>query len=301
MDVDIGRGQTLTVREAVDDDVALIGQLYRDLSIEDRHRRFFSVVKVTDGFVRRWLDRCRDGGCDLVAVVDDRSGAKRLVAEAGYVRLPDGNGELAITVARDRRGWLGPFLLDLLIDEAAARGIANLEADVLTENTGMMALARKRRYVTDGDPDFSVVHLVIGTTPDGPEWGAPRGRRLLVERPGGRWAMRRDAVRAGFTVMACGYQGDRCPALRGDPCPLAGQADVIVVAFPRGDARGEALVEAHEQLHGSVPVVVEVPSRELDGRATCRLVSGRPSPELRHALDEALALDDGRTPSARSL
>ena len=187
---------------------------------------------------------------------------------------------------------LGPFLLDLLIDVAAARGVPNLEADVLTENTAMMALARHRRYVTDGDPDFSVVHIVIGTTPAGPVWAGPRGRRLLVEKPGGRWAMRRDAVRAGFTVMACGYRGDRCPALRGDPCPLAGQADAIVVAFPRGDARGDALLKAHERLHGNVPVVVEVPSSGPDSGATCRLVSGRPNPELRDALDQALDLDD---------
>jgi hypothetical protein len=296
MDVDMGGGRTLTVREANGDDVALIGQLYRDLSTEDRHRRFFSVVKVTDDFVRDWLERCRDGGCDLVAVVDDGMPTSVLVAEAGYVRLPDGNGELAITVAEDHRGWLGPFLFDVLIEEAAARGVPNLEADVLTENRAMIALARHRGYVTDGDPDFSVVHLVIGTSGAGPVWGGPSGRRLLVEKPGGRWAMRRDAVRAGFRVMACGYRGDRCPALRGDPCPLAGEADAIVVAFPRGDVRGEALLKAHERLHGSVPVIVAVPSDGLDRGATCRLVSGRPDPELRHALDEALHvdhLDDG--------
>jgi hypothetical protein len=292
VELDVGKGQTLTVREATDDDVPLVGQLYRDLSIEDRHRRFFSMVNASDDFVRDWLHHCQDGGLDLVAVLDDGLPTRLLVAEAGYVRLANGNGELAITVARDRRGWLGPFLLDLLIDEAAARGVPNMEADVLTENKAMLALAHKRRYVTDGDPDFSVVHVIFGTTPAGPVWGGRRGRRLLVEKPGGRWARRRNATRAGLAVMACGYRGDHCPALRGDSCALAGQADAIVVAFPRGDARGDALLKAHGQLHASVPVVVEVPSVALDGRATCRLVSGRPSPELRHALDEALDLDD---------
>ena len=294
MEIEVGGGHTLTVREATDDDVTLIGQLYRNLSIEDRHRRFFSLIAATDDFVRNRLHHCRDGGCDLVAVIDDLLPTRTLVAEAGYVRLANGNGEFAITVARDRRGWLGPFLLGLLIDEAAARGVSNLEADVLTDNKAMMALARKRRYVTDGDADFSVVHLVIGTTPAGPVWRGSRGRRLLVEKPGGRWAMRRGAVQAGFTVLACGYRGDRCPALAGDPCPLAGEADAIVVAFPAGDARGQALLEAHERLHGGVPVLVEVPARDLDGdgRSTCRLVAGRPSPEVRSALGEALGLDE---------
>jgi len=66
MEIDVGKGHTLTVREATDDDVTLIGQLSRDLSTEDTYRRFFSVVKVTDNFVWDWLRRCRDGGCDLV-------------------------------------------------------------------------------------------------------------------------------------------------------------------------------------------------------------------------------------------
>ena len=109
---------------------------------------------------------------------------------------------------------------------------------------------------------------------------------------GRRWSKRPAAVRAGFTVMACGFRGDRCPALRGEPCPLAKEADAIVVAFPRGDVRGQALLKAHEQLHGSVPVVVEEPAQGFDDHARCRLVSGGPSPELRSALGEVVALYD---------
>ena len=54
---------------------------------------------------------------DRVAIV---SGAEdRLVAEAGYALLPDGNGEFALTVAAGWRGWLGPYLLDAIVTAAA--------------------------------------------------------------------------------------------------------------------------------------------------------------------------------------
>jgi hypothetical protein len=62
--------------------------------------------------------------------------------------LPDGNGEFALTVAAGWRGWLGPYLLDAIVTAAAARGVPNLEADVLYENTRMLTLLASRGYVT---------------------------------------------------------------------------------------------------------------------------------------------------------
>ena len=92
------------------------------------------------------------------------------------------------------------------------------------------------------------------------------------------------AVRAGFAVMACGYRGDRCPALRGDACPLAEEADAIVVAFPAGTRVGRPSSTRTERLHGDVPVLVPVPADPHGEPAACRLVSGRPSLELRSRL-----------------
>ena len=53
-----------------------------------------------------------------------------------------------------------------------------------------------------------------------------------------------------------------CPALRGEPCPLAAGADVIVDAVP--DEPGRFLLEAHRRIHPSVPICVELPSGERD-------------------------------------
>jgi len=64
----------------------------------------------------------------------------RIIGEAGYNRLANGNGELSMLVARRWRCWLGPLLLHELITRAAATGVPNLEADVATANEPMLTL-----------------------------------------------------------------------------------------------------------------------------------------------------------------
>ena len=281
----------LTVRTATEADIAGIRALYEDLSAEDSHRRFFSAITVTDALVRTWVERCRDGGLGLVAVVDDGEASRRVVADAGYVLQPNGDGEFALTVAADRRGWLGPYLLDVLVEAAAERGVRNLEADILTENRAMLSLVRRRGYVTDGDTDFLVVHVVIGTEGHGPVWPSkPHGHKLLVEKPGGRWDGRQRALRAGFDVLVCGFRED-CPALQGRPCPLADEADAIVVAFPAGDSRGRKLRRAHERLHSGLPILVTPCPTGAAHEAGSQLVSGSPSAALKAQLAEALGGD----------
>ena len=71
IEIDVQDDHVLTVRAATKADVAGIRALYEGLSAEDSHRRFFAAIRVTDSLVRRWVERCRDGGLGLVAVVDD--------------------------------------------------------------------------------------------------------------------------------------------------------------------------------------------------------------------------------------
>ena len=93
--------------------------------------------------------------------------------------------------------------------------------------------------------------------------------RLLVEVPGGRWHAEEAARAAGFQVLACpgpllGWS--HCPALHGEPCPLAAGADLIVDAVPH--ETGRSLLDAHRRVHPSVPICVELPSGESDLDAT---------------------------------
>lgn len=143
--VGLSGGRVLTVRTIMHADVGELAALFDGLSDEDRYFRFFSFSHPNRKFLEQMTREAQEGGYRLVAVI---SGEKdTLVAEAGYALLPDGNGEFAITVAAGWRGWLGPYLLDALVAAATARGVPNLQADILADNTRMLALVAERGYV----------------------------------------------------------------------------------------------------------------------------------------------------------
>jgi hypothetical protein len=143
--IGLSGGRTLTVRAVTPADVDGLEALFNGLSDEDRYLRFFSFSHPKRKFLERMAREAQEGGYRLVAVVSGKEDT--LVAEAGYALLPDGNGEFALTVATAWRGWLGPYLLDALVAAATARGIPNLQADILTNNTRMLALVAERGYV----------------------------------------------------------------------------------------------------------------------------------------------------------
>jgi hypothetical protein len=274
------KGRVLVIRAVSPEDVDGLVGLYDGLSLDDVYRRFFSGFHPDRTFLQRLVRAPERGGFGLVAVVSDGSGGRagagtgegdaRIVAEATYEMLDNGNGELGITVASGWRGWLGPVLFDALLAAAAARGVPNLEADVLTTNRAMLALARWRGCAFIPRDDWSTVRVMIGTRGCMPTWPGPHDRpRVLVEVPGGRWAAAQVAQTAGLYVLTCPGPGARpaCPALSGETCPLAAGADVIVVSSPRDDSRRDderwgELIEEHRRRHPGVPVCVQSRRRE---------------------------------------
>jgi len=258
--VELPDGRILAVRPSRPADVDPLTALYGGLSVDDLHLRFFSVYHPPRSFFERLADPTPTGGCTLVAVVDDP--VERIVGEADYTLLDSGDGELSLTVSPDWRGWLGPYLLDALLEAAAARGVPNLEAEVLVENNRMLALVRRRGYATVDHADHSVVRVTIGTATPMPTWSGPHDRpRVLVEAPGGRWHAEGAARAHGMAVLVCpgphAGPGAHCPALDGQPCPLASDADVIVFGLREGDARADAVLAAHRRLHPGARVAVE--------------------------------------------
>jgi hypothetical protein len=156
--VSLSDGRTLTVRPVTEADVEGLDALFGGLSEDDRYYRFFSLSHPGRKFLEQMARAEDEGGYRLVAVV---SGAEnKLVAEAGYALLPDGNGEFALTVADGWRGWLGPYLLDAIVAVAAARGVPNLQAEILVSNIRMLALVSNRGYVTL-DREASQVRVAI--------------------------------------------------------------------------------------------------------------------------------------------
>lgn len=289
-------GMTLTVRPVRTDDVDALVALYAGLSDTDRHRRFFTQFRTTRAWVVDWIRRCQERGASIVAEV---TGTGELVGEAAYVRQANGNGDFSLTVDAAWRGWLGPYLLDVLVEQAAADGVPNLEADILTENRPMQAIVRRRGAMVGPESDHTVVHVVFGTRERMARWGDGHERpRVLVEVPGGRWDRGSDVERAGYEVLGCPGPGRRhepCPALAGEPCPLAATADAIVLAMPPG--KTDELAVAHRRLHPDVPVVVlgapDAPATDDsgDGSTTCRLARGTTSGELLAAIERLVSAE----------
>lgn len=241
-------GRSLTVRPVRPDDLEGVAELFASLPTKDLYLRFFSAYCPDREFVERVVHLDGERGLALVAVVDDK-----IVAEADF-HVQDGRDpELSIVVAQDHRGWLGPYLLDALLEAAAARGFQNLEAEVLLANTSMLALLRARGYAVVDHPDAGTAHVLVGTTGPTPTWAGRHDRpRLLVEVPGGFWRHASEARALGLDVLVCpgprpGHER-RCPAVSGAPCPLAAGADAIVMGLPPSDPSTATIAASHRGL-----------------------------------------------------
>jgi hypothetical protein len=256
-------GGRVRVRPVEPGDVDGLVALYATLSDEDRYRRFFSAFVPDRPFFEHMATVVGRGGFGVVAL----DAEDRIVAEANYELLPDGDGELGMVVAEGWRGWLGAYLLDTLVEAACCRGVPNIEADVLVVNGRMLSLLRRRGYATLTSDDWTSLRLIVGTAGVTPVWppagaGAPGADRprVLVEARGGRSSVGSEVEARGLAVITCsGPRGPRprCPVLAGRPCPLAAAADAIVVTNPGDDDLWPALIPAHGELHPGVPVYVE--------------------------------------------
>jgi hypothetical protein len=250
-------GEAVVIRAATAADRDAVAALYARLDADDRYRRFFTGAGPSLSFVDGWL--ASPDGDVLVAVVD-----QRVVAEAGYAVDPSGWCQLGITVDPDFRGWLGPYLLDVVLARAGEHGHRAVVADVLATNRSMLKLAASRGYAVLPSDDLAVVRLVLATDGPVPGWGPRRSRRrALVELGRAGSATTRALADAGYDVVAC--RGPyvtkarrwRCPVLGGRPCPLVAGADVVVATV--GDARDADLLDAVRRTHPGVPHCVVDP------------------------------------------
>lgn len=260
-------GRLLTVRPVVVADVVGLGTLFGGLDEDDMYRRFFSAHPPPARFIEQMTTVSDRGDFGVVAVLSGSGRDDRLVGEAGYARLPGGDAEVGITVACALRGWLGPYLLDLLVAEARSQGIPNLQAEVLMANRRMMSLLESRGMaVIECYENPAIARVCIGTKGRTPVWsGDAAAPRLLVEAAGGRWRGAEVARRAGFSVLVCPGRPSRlapCPATAGQPCLLAATSDVIVISV--GGERRQGLIEAHRQLHPGVRLCTDAVSSSIE-------------------------------------
>jgi hypothetical protein len=299
--IELAGGASMEVRPTSFADGERICTLYETLSIVDRHRRFFGAFKPHLEWCQEWADVASRGGFGVIAVVHREGQPDEVAGEAGYAIRDDGDGDLAVTVAPNWRGWLGPYLLDVLVRHAGAVGLANLQAEVLLENGPMLSLLRRRDPIALGH-DNGIVRLTIGTVGPVPTWPpSERRTRVLVEVAGRRWAGERAADAAGLaTAMCAGPEArgsDGCPVLDGGRCPLADEADAIIVLLDPDDERTAQLVRAHREQSPGIPVLVRHHTPSLDASDDSLYVPGcvDVEPDGADAVAQILALVGSRS------
>jgi hypothetical protein len=258
--IDLEDGRTLTIRHGGLADVPGLLSLYERLSIEDLQRRFFSGALPPRSTVENWADIAERKGGVLLVVDEAEAGTSTIVAEAGFAPLDDGDAELGITVDRRCRGWLGPWLLDALLEEAAAAEIPNIQALTAARNTQMRLMLCARGAAGIPDDDWTNVRLTVSTTGHVPSWRkTSSGRqRLLVEGNSYQWIGTAEANRRGFDVTVCrgpSASHGRCPLLEGDACPLVEGADAVLFALPVED--NEELLTAQLERSQDPPLFIK--------------------------------------------
>lgn len=104
--------------------------------------------------------------------------------------------------------------------------------------------------------------------------------------------------RLGYEVLQCaGPIGAVCPVLRGRPCPIVEQADVLLYdVWATGEAGGaRQLIEMLRELHPDIPIVLGAPAMELSWVETqglhrvTPLIGTANRARLGVVIDEALA------------
>jgi RimJ/RimL family protein N-acetyltransferase len=292
--IELDDGVTLRVEHLAPMHRGALEALYASLSAADLHWRFFAGSRPPPHFFDTWSSIAAKGGFDVGAFVDDGDDTT-LVGEAGYALLASGDGELGMAVGPAYRGWLGPWLLDVLMRHAADRGVPNIQALVLVQNRAMMSLAARRGYAVLDHPEWGTVRLTMSTAGAVPSWPGPHDRpRVLVEADRSRRSAEEALRGAGFDVAICGgpcRETGRCPVLAGEPCPLVEGADAVVVDLPPDDPRTAELITAERLIHPGVRLIAGY-TRTEDGdwrrRTATEIVDdlNDPTTDLRPCPDE---------------
>lgn len=162
-------GKQLFLRPIRPEDEPALQAFVRQLSAEDIRLRFFSPLKELDHrFAARLTQIDYDREMALVAIDPEAQSPETSIW--GVMRISaDASGstaEYAGSVRSDLQGQgLGRLLMENIIDCARRRGIDEIWGEVLAENQGMLALARKLGFQLNRDADDpAVIHVIKSLT-----------------------------------------------------------------------------------------------------------------------------------------
>ena len=153
--------RTLQIRPVTGADAGRLVDLHARCSETARYFRFHAAKP-----------RLRTAEADYLAAVDGRGrvalaattiedGEERIVADARFDLVGDGDAEAALLIRDDMAGQgLGRLLLGRLLELAAGLGVRRVLLDILPENRAMLALARRVGAEPVGFDGRSVLYAV---------------------------------------------------------------------------------------------------------------------------------------------
>lgn len=246
---------SIAVRSVDPGDALALQHLYESLDTEERWHRFANAYHPPFGFYTELAAVGARGGARVVAVTPAGPGVgERIVGEAGYERTGD-EGELTVAIAPGWHVHVAAVLVDAVTQTAADAGVANLEIEIHRHDQLLHDLFRQRGAMIGASDGWAMSRLRFGTS-GSVTWPVDHHRpRLLVEGAGGRWPVVATARQMGYDVLSCpGPERGECPALAGETCSAAAEADAIVIARPTEHVCWPRLRAAHRELHPDVPV-----------------------------------------------
>lgn len=142
---EFGGGLRVQFRPIQPTDERRLKELFYSHTPATIYQRYFTQLKhLPDTLAQRLVTLDYRDDMALVGLIPD-GGSEQIVAVARYHRNPATNlGELGVVVREGyRRRGLAEYLLRRLAQIAGEQGILGFTADVLAENTGMLALLRR--------------------------------------------------------------------------------------------------------------------------------------------------------------
>lgn len=146
-------GRRVHLRRAEPEDAATLRRFFRQLSPEDRHRRFLSAAAE---LAPDQLDRMVDSaGRDATFLVLDQGPRGALAAVATLARFDDlARAEVAISVRSDLKGQgIGWTVLNALMVYARAHGVQLVESVEAVDNLAALTLERELGFAIRACPD----------------------------------------------------------------------------------------------------------------------------------------------------
>jgi len=153
--------QTLAIRPVTAADAGRLVDLHARCSGTALYFRFHAAKPRPRAVEADYLAAVDGRGRVALAATITEDGEERIVADARFDLVGDGDAEAALLIRDDMAGrGLGRLLLGRLLELAAGLGVRRVLLDILPENRAMLALARRVGAEPAGFDGRSVLYAV---------------------------------------------------------------------------------------------------------------------------------------------